>query len=62
MLQTDVVSAIQGISKFDPDLPNDFIQQTKAKVDTATVKVNRYELELENGQQRSMSTTADYQR
>jgi len=61
-LQDEVVGAIQGTSKFDAELLNDLIRQTKEKIDTATAEVNRYESDLENKQQYFTAIQENYKK
>ena len=61
-LQGEVVNAIQGTSKFEPELLNELIIQTKAKFETTSAEVDRLELDLENKQQYFMATQANYEK
>jgi len=59
-LQDEVVKAIQGASKFDSVMLNELIKQTRDKVDTAKIEVQKYESELENKQQYLTAIKANY--
>jgi chromosome segregation ATPase len=59
-LQGEVVKAINGESKFDSDVLNDLIAQTKGKIQSSSEAVDRYQSELANQQQYLTDTKADY--
>ena len=61
-LQGEVVGAIQGTSRFDPELLNDLIRQTKVQVDATTAEVSRLESDLENKQQYFTAIQANYEK
>jgi len=50
-LQDEVYKSLEGTSKFDAEVLNDLIKQTKKKVSLAESMVQQYESELENRQQ-----------
>ena len=59
-LQGEVVSAIQGTSKFDSALLNDLIKQTQEKMSLAESEIKRHELDLENKQQHMTDIKTQY--
>ena len=61
-LQGEVVNAIQGKSKFSPEILNTIIQQTQEAVAGETEKVTRYESELDNQKNYLDAIKTDYQR
>ena len=61
-LQGEVVNAIQGKSKFSPEILNTAIQQTQEAVAAETEKVTRYESELENQHKYLDTIKTDYHR
>ncbi|MDR1753838.1 MAG: recombinase family protein [Eubacterium sp.] len=61
-LQSEVVDAIKGKSKFSPEILNTSIQQTQKAIAVETERVNNYESELDNHKKRLESIKTDYQR
>ena len=59
--QDEVIKAIQGTSKFDSDVLNDLIKQTKEGITNAENIVSSSELELENQQQHIEEIKSKYQ-
>jgi chromosome segregation ATPase len=59
--QSEVIKAIQGKSKFDADILNDLIKQTKNKIAEAQNEANQHETELENKQQHMTDIQSQYQ-
>ena len=61
-LQSEVVNAIQGKSKFSPEILNTSILQTHEVIAAETEKVTRYESELDNQKKYLDAIKTDYQR
>jgi len=61
-LQSEVVKAIQGESKFDSALLNDLITQAKEKIQISSESVDRYQSEIENRNQHLTDIQADYKK
>jgi hypothetical protein len=59
-LENEVVKALKGESKFDHDVLNGLVIQTREKISLASATAQQYELELNNRQQYVADIQAQY--